>query len=158
MLHYSYRNSHITCIIARNIRNARDINTVKIDIRWIFFWRIAFYQNQLFMALFDIEVSKPANPHDIYYSLTVIVDIELLHLRCIENGVRNNHVHPAAKSLVPEPNLILLEIWKHFLVFQCIHVSNNHKTLVVFEKHSNVVSKQRERRVRNHDVRLVEQR
>lgn len=101
--------------------------------------RILLDQNQLFMALLNVEVREPTRQ---------TVDF-LRHTLWSKKLTRR---------LTAKPHYVILQKRKNLLIRNCVLITNNHELLLVLHQRRHVLAKQRERRVRHDDVRLIEQR
>ena len=68
------------------------------------------------------------------------------------------NLEPKVPRLVAEPHLVVLDKREYLAIGDGVHVADDQELLVVFHQERHVLAEERERRIGDNDIRLVEQR
>ncbi len=114
---------------------------------------ILLVERQRFMPLRHFKVRVPDNVAEAMPLLPLLIHPCPIPLKPVVVG--DNEVH--VPIVIAKPDLVRLEEWKDFLRCGVKVVAENQKLLSTVDEKRKKINEARERRIRHHDVRLVEE-
>ena len=154
VLHKSNRHTHDPEIITRDVCRLLHIDGIVVVVLRIFLGRIMAEECHFLMTFLDVEIGEPADVPHATPLLPVLVDLEVGRLFF----VMLRYLEPEMPRLVAEPHLVVANERKYLAIGDGVHVADDEELLFVFHHQRHVFAEEGERRVRDDDVRLVEER
>lgn len=145
----SYRHSHSTCIIYRDIFRLIYIYRIIIIIFRIFTFisNIIFIKDHILMTFFYFDISKPDNITKFNKTCFFIINTtcKVLMMRYFEKCI-------TSLESITKPKFIIFNKFKNFFVCNRILTSNNDKFFIIFEKLCDIFTKKGKWRISHHDI------
>lgn len=114
------------------------------------------HELQRFVAAAVLDVGEPANARHAIDLYSISFSFKLIGCR-VHEIIGHSEIHPSIKICRPNPYLVFFNEWEQFLIGDCVPIPNDHKLLPRLDDPREEVAEERERRVRDDDVRLVAQ-
>ena len=144
--------AHRAGVIDGDFGVRRHFDRVVVDVLRVPLRRVGLVEDQLLMPLCDVEVGEPAGVSKAAPVRAVLVApaSPLAHLIMIGDDESDG-------GRIAEPQLVAPDEVENLFVADRVLVPDNQEPLVVFDQLLDVLAEQRERRVGDDDVRLLEQ-
>ena len=112
-------------------------------------------EDQILMSRIIVNICEPTHPLDTDIFPAIIVNPTS---RSIERvTVRHTELPIAAVDRRTQPQSVLHDQWKHFLISDRIDISDDEKILLICDKLSNKLTKQGKWRIRYNDIGFLQE-